>query len=99
MGFLDGLFGVFTHLSRRAANHDWRLLTWLLTLEIVLLSLCAVYFLGVEVWYRMDERGRSSIGLCNCQPPKEHFSDLTLPDPLGDERRAASWTESDERGC
>jgi hypothetical protein len=26
---------------------------------------------------------------------KEHFADVLLQDPLGDERRAASWTESD----
>jgi hypothetical protein len=33
-------------------NPDWRLLTWLLTLEIVILSLCAIYFVGGRSWLR-----------------------------------------------
>ena len=33
-------------------NPDWRLLTWLLTLEIVILSLCALYFMGGKSWLR-----------------------------------------------
>src|ERR1700674_1988553 len=32
------------------ANPDWRLISWLLTLEIVVLSLCAIYFLGGRSW-------------------------------------------------
>lgn len=31
-------------------NPDWRLLSWLLALEVVALSLCAVYFLGGRPW-------------------------------------------------
>jgi len=31
-------------------NPDWRLLTWLFTLEIVILSLCAIYFVGGRSW-------------------------------------------------
>jgi exosortase len=34
------------------ANPDWRTISWLLTFEIVLLSLCAVYFLGGKPWLR-----------------------------------------------
>ena len=33
-------------------NPDWRLITWLLTLEIVILSLCAIYFVGGRSWLR-----------------------------------------------
>ena len=33
-------------------NPDWRLLSWLLTLEIVTLSLCAIYFAGGRSWLR-----------------------------------------------
>ena len=33
-------------------NPDWRLLSWLLTLEIVILSLCAIYFVGGRSWLR-----------------------------------------------
>src|SRR5205823_5525377 len=33
-------------------NPDWRLLGWLLALEIVLLSLCAIYFWGGRSWLR-----------------------------------------------
>ena len=33
-------------------NPDWRLITWLLSLEAVILSLCAIYFLGGRSWFR-----------------------------------------------
>jgi exosortase len=33
-------------------NPDWRLLTSLLTLEVVILSLCAIYFVGGRPWLR-----------------------------------------------
>src|SRR5271165_1409581 len=32
------------------ANPDWRLISWLLNLEVVILSLCAIYFLGGKSW-------------------------------------------------
>lgn len=34
------------------ANPDWRLVSWLLTMEIVILSLCAIYFSGGKAWLR-----------------------------------------------
>ena len=34
------------------ANPDWRLISWLLASEIVLLSLCAIYFVGGRSWLR-----------------------------------------------
>jgi hypothetical protein len=49
----------------------------------------------VEVWYRAHETGEKLHWSFEVPASKEHFSDLTLPDPLGDERRAASWTDSD----
>jgi exosortase len=33
-------------------NPDWRLISWLLALEIVVLSLCAIYFVGGKSWVR-----------------------------------------------
>src|SRR6266403_3112127 len=33
-------------------NPDWRLISWLLTLEVVILSLCAIYFVGGKSWLR-----------------------------------------------
>src|ERR1700730_15903329 len=33
-------------------NPDWRLMSWLLTLEVVILSLCAIYFVGGRSWLR-----------------------------------------------
>jgi exosortase len=33
-------------------NPDWRLLSWLLALEIVILSLCAIYFVGGMSWLK-----------------------------------------------
>ena len=33
-------------------NPDWRGLTWLLALEVVILNLCAVYFVGGRPWLR-----------------------------------------------
>ncbi len=34
------------------ANPEWRLISWLLTFEVVILSLCAIYFLGGKSWLR-----------------------------------------------
>jgi exosortase len=33
-------------------NPDWRLISWLLSLEVVVLSLCAIYFVGGRSWFR-----------------------------------------------
>lgn len=33
-------------------NPDWRLIAWLLSLEVVVLSLSAIYFLGGRSWFR-----------------------------------------------
>lgn len=33
-------------------NPDWRLMSWLLALETVLLSLCAIYFMGGASWLK-----------------------------------------------
>jgi hypothetical protein len=33
-------------------NPDWRGLTWLLAFEVVILNLCAVYFVGGRPWLR-----------------------------------------------
>jgi exosortase len=54
-----------------------------------------VTVLGVEVWYRAHETGETLRWSFDLPASEEHFSDVSLPDPLGDERRAASWTESD----
>ncbi len=51
--------------------------------------------LGTEVWYRTHETGETLHWSFEWPASKDHFSDLLIPDALGDERRAASWTESD----
>ena len=33
-------------------NPDWRVISWLLSLEVVILSLCGIYFLGGRSWLR-----------------------------------------------
>jgi exosortase len=33
-------------------NPDWRLITWLLSLETVILTLCAIYFVGGKSWLK-----------------------------------------------
>jgi exosortase len=50
---------------------------------------------SVEVWYRAHETGEKSHWSFEAPTSKEHFANLSLPDPLGDERRGASWTETD----
>ena len=53
-------------------NPDWRLISWLLTFEIIILSLCAIYFLGGRSWL-----GHFAFGIC--------FILTTLPWPRGAE--------------
>jgi len=50
---------------------------------------------GVEVWYRVHETGETLHWSFEAPTAKEHFANVSLPDPLGDERRGVSWTESD----
>jgi hypothetical protein len=54
-----------------------------------------VTVVGVEVWYRMHEQGETLHWSFEAPTAKEHFGNVSLPDPLGDERRAVSWTERD----
>lgn len=54
-----------------------------------------VTVLGVEVWYRAHETGETLHWSFEVPTSKEHFANVPLPDPLGDERRGASWTERD----
>jgi exosortase len=51
--------------------------------------------LGTELWYRTHETGETLHWSFELPVSKDHFSDVLNPDALGDERRAASWTESD----
>jgi len=50
---------------------------------------------GTETWYRAHEGKQTPNWSLNWPVMKDHFSNLTVPDRLGDERRAASWTEPD----
>ena len=52
MGFLDCCFRISTTWLVEQPNPDWRLLSRLLTLEIVILSLCAIYFVGGTSWLK-----------------------------------------------
>jgi hypothetical protein len=54
-----------------------------------------VAILGTEIWYRAHESGEKLKWSIEFPSTKEHFADVEIPDLLGDERRAASWTESD----
>jgi exosortase len=54
-----------------------------------------VTVVGVEVWYRMHETAETLHWSFEAPTAKEHFGDVSLPDPLGDERRAVSWTDGD----
>jgi exosortase len=54
-----------------------------------------VTVLGVEVWYRAHETGETLHWSFEVPTSKENFANVPLPDPLGDERRGASWTERD----
>src|SRR5271166_2157016 len=47
--------------------------------------------LGTEVWYRTHETGETLHWSFKWPASKDHFSDVLIPDALGDERRAASW--------
>ena len=51
--------------------------------------------LGTELWYRSHETGETLNWSFEFPTAKDQFSDVVIPDALGDERRAASWTESD----
>jgi exosortase len=67
-------------LPRKLANG---LAAWLL-----------VTVVGAEVWYRTHESGETLHWSFELPVSKDQFAKLT-PDPLGDERSAASWTEGD----
>ena len=54
-----------------------------------------VTVLSAEIWYRTHETGETLNWSFEFPSAKDHFSDVVIPEALGDERRAASWTESD----
>ena len=54
-----------------------------------------VTVLSAEIWYRTHETGERLKWSFEFPTAKDHFSEVQIPDALGDERRAASWTESD----
>ena len=49
-----------------------------------------------EIWYRLHENGELLQWSFQLPISKPKFRTLSLPDLLGDEQRAASWTENDE---
>ena len=51
--------------------------------------------LGAEIWYRIHETGEKLNWSFEFPTAKNDFSVLQIPDALGDDRHAASWTESD----
>jgi hypothetical protein len=54
-----------------------------------------VTVLSAEIWYRTHETGGTLDWSFEFPSKKDHFSDVGIPGALGDERRAASWIESD----
>jgi exosortase len=55
----------------------------------------ALTILGTEAWYRAHENGELLQWTFQLPVSKPKFHTLSLPDLLGDEQRAASWTEND----
>jgi exosortase/archaeosortase family protein len=51
--------------------------------------------LGAEIWYRAHETGMVRRWSFEWPVQKKQFFDVAIADPLGDERRAASWTDTD----
>ena len=51
--------------------------------------------IGVEIWYRTHETSETLHWSFEWPTGREHFSDVPIEDPLGDQNRAASWMESD----
>jgi exosortase len=51
--------------------------------------------LGAEIWYRTHDTGEKLNWSFEFPTTKEDFANVQVPDALGDERRAASWIESD----
>jgi exosortase/archaeosortase family protein len=49
--------------------------------------------LGTELWYRSHETQNTYHWSLVWPAEKQRFSDVAIPDPLGDERRAASWVD------
>jgi hypothetical protein len=54
-----------------------------------------VTVLSAEIWYRAHETGETLHWSFELPTTKDHFSEVPIPDALGDTRRAASWTETD----
>jgi exosortase len=57
-------------------------------------SWLVVTVLSTEIWYRAHETAKTLKWSFEFPTAKDNFSDVVIPD-LGDERRAASWTETD----
>jgi exosortase len=55
--------------------------------------ICTV--IGVEVWYRTHEATASIRWSFQWPTAEDHFAEVAIENPIGDENRAASWTESD----
>jgi exosortase len=55
----------------------------------------ALTLIGTETWYRAHENGQLLQWSFQFPASKPKFKTLSLPDLLGDEQRAASWTEND----
>jgi exosortase len=55
----------------------------------------ALTIIGTEIWYRAHENGQLLQWSFQLPTSKPKFKTLSLPDLLGDQQRAASWTEND----
>ncbi len=55
----------------------------------------ALTIIGTETWYRAHENGELLQWSFQMPDSKPKFQTLSIPDVLGDEQRAASWTEND----
>jgi exosortase len=86
---------LFGNPLRLRSSHTSTLLSLPRRLLIGLGAWMLASVVGTEVWYRAHEGEGTRQWSFEWPVRKEHFSEVPIPDPLGDERRAASWTDGD----
>jgi exosortase/archaeosortase family protein len=78
----------FSEADRAPRPFPWKL-------AVSLGGWLALTIIGTEIWYRAHENGQLLQWSFQLPTSKPKFKTLSLPDLLGDQQRAASWTEND----
>jgi exosortase len=86
---------LFGHLPRLQSSTGSTPLPFPRGLVIGLGAWLLVSVIGTEGWYRAHEGKETRYWSFAWPVMKKDFSELAIPDALGDERRAASWTDGD----